>query len=421
MKIKTTSNPVPLQLINQPLAIAPGYLDAYLSAFRPEALQAITEKAFLDGFGPAKGQIQKDGDIAIIPVCGPLQHRSDIWSYFFGTGTYEQIRADFRAALNDSSVRAILFDVESPGGEVAGIFDLAEEIYQARGQKPIFAFANEYAFSAAYAIVSAAEKIYLPKTGQIGSIGVIAVHVDQSGYDEKIGVKYTPIFAGDRKNDFSPHSALSEAAFETAKASVDRAYGFFTEAVATHRGMKKKAVIDTQAGIFDGAEAVSRGLADGVMSYEKVIQLINKQISTTGKGKKMEGQDLKTQLSALIESGGDQAKEALAALGYVPKSEAKPEDTAKIKADAEKVGISAELARTTEIFDLCELAGLADTAVIKGMISEGVTIKDARAKIIEAKAAQNDDTLIRSTHSGLKNGGVNPLIANARKRAGLEG
>lgn len=425
-KIATENSPIPLHLVGQPLAISSGHLDAYLSVFTVEALQAVSEKALLNnGLGGGQGgKFRRDGEIGIITISGALQHREDVWSRFFETSTYEQIRNDFKSALQDSSVKAILLDIESPGGEAAGVFDLADEIYQARTQKPVFAFANEYAFSAAYAIAAAASKIYLPRTGQVGSVGVIAVHVDQSGWDEKIGLKYTPIFAGDRKNDFSPHSELSEEAYKSAKASVDKAYGFFVEAVAAYRGIPKQSVIDTQAGLFDGSDAVKAGLADAVMSFEQAKASIRAQISisqtTKVKGKNtMDANEVKGKLSAILEAG-DEAEKALAEAGYVPASEAKP-DIEKIKAEAFKAGASAELARFAEIFDLCELAGLSDAGVIRGMIADGTSAAEARKKIIDAKAEQDDGRNIRSTHGGLNNGGVNPLVANARKRAGMEG
>ena len=98
------------------------------------------------------------------------------------------------------------------------------------------------AYSAAYAIASAAERVYLPRTGGMGSIGVIAIHVDQSAYDEKKGLKYTAIYAGARKNDFSSHKPLTDKAMEVVQAEVDEVYDLFAETVARNRGIKATAI-----------------------------------------------------------------------------------------------------------------------------------------------------------------------------------
>ena len=207
------------------------------------------------------------------------------------------IRREFRAALADDAVAAMVFDIDSPGGEVAGVFDLADEIFAARGAKPIVAVANENAFSAAYAIASAADRVYLSRTAAVGSVGVIAVHMDRSGYDEKLGVKYTAIFAGARKNDYSPHGPLSDAARDAAQAGVDRAYGLFVETVARNRGMDPAAVRDTEAAIYEGADAVDIGFADAVMPWGEALAAVAADIRKKG-GLIM---DLASQMKALVE------------------------------------------------------------------------------------------------------------------------
>ena len=144
------------------------------------------------------------GQIAVIPVYDSLVFRTLGLRALSGLTSYEDIRGRFREARDDSSVEGILFDIDSHGGEEAGLFDLVDEIHEARGEKPIMAVANEMAYSAAYAIASAADEIYLPRTGGVGSIGVVALHVDQSSYDAQKGFKYTYIYAGSHKIDYSP-------------------------------------------------------------------------------------------------------------------------------------------------------------------------------------------------------------------------
>ncbi len=147
--------------------------------------------------------------IAVIPVQGMLLKKETFLSAWSGATSYEQLQLRLRAPSMTPGVRAILLDVDSPGGETAGCFDLADYIYSARSIKPIYAVANDIALSAAYAIASSASKIFLSRTGAVGSIGVYALHIDQSGFDDTIGAKYTYVFAGKKKVDGNPHEPLS--------------------------------------------------------------------------------------------------------------------------------------------------------------------------------------------------------------------
>jgi signal peptide peptidase SppA len=242
---------------NKPLLLAPHALPLLRA---PQSLAARS------------GSTSGNARIAVVPVLGPMVKRGSFLDSLFGFGNYEDVQARFDSALNDPSVDAILLEIDSPGGEAAGAFDLADKIYAARGSKPVWAMANESAFSAAYAIGSAADKLFLTRTGGVGSIGVLAAHVDQSGYDEKQGVKVTTLFAGSRKNDFNAHEPLSEDAAGFLQAEVNRLYGLFVDTVARNKGMTPDGVRATEAGLFFGDDAVKAGLADGVGTFESTIQ-----------------------------------------------------------------------------------------------------------------------------------------------------
>jgi signal peptide peptidase SppA len=177
-------------------------------------------------------------------------------------------------ALADSKVRKILLDIDSPGGEVSGLFDLVDFIYESRETKPIYAIANDHAFSAAYAIASATSKIFVNRTSGVGSIGVIATHIDISELDKKEGIKYTTIFAGDRKNDLSPHEPLSSEAIADLQKEVDRLYGMFVAIVARNRGISTAQIRATQAALYYGLDSVSLGLADEVENFNKCLSII---------------------------------------------------------------------------------------------------------------------------------------------------
>ena len=114
-----------------------------------------------------------------------------------------------------------MLDIDSGGGEVSGCFDIVDAIYNARGEKPIWAVLSESAYSAAYAIASACDKIIVPRTGGTGSVGVICAHVDFSKALSKEGITVTMIHYGDRKADGSEYVPLSSEALKRFQADVD--------------------------------------------------------------------------------------------------------------------------------------------------------------------------------------------------------
>jgi signal peptide peptidase SppA len=202
--------------------------------------------------------------IAIISVQGTLVQKLGTLRPWSGMTGYDGIRQSFITAINDPEVKGICLDIDSPGGEVAGCFDLADEIYAARGVKPIRAILSESAYSAAYAIASAADHISVPRTGGVGSIGVILMHVDWSQKLEKDGVKVTIVTFGDRKGETSPMIPLSDQARDGLQAEIDEIGALFVNTVARNRGISADTVRNTQAAVYLAAEGVSLGLADVV-------------------------------------------------------------------------------------------------------------------------------------------------------------
>nr|GAT43701.1 serine peptidase [Mycena chlorophos] len=209
--------------------------------------------------------------IAIIPVTGTLVQKLGTMRPFSGMTGYDGIRANFSMALADKDVKGIVLDIDSPGGEVAGCFDLADDIYRARGEKPIRAILTENAYSAAYALASACDDIYVPRTGGTGSVGVICMHTDLSRALDQAGITVTIIHYGARKADGNDVSPLSKAALDRFQDDVDEMGELFVETVARNRGMKTKAVRNTQATTFLGAKGVEIGFADAVMAPQKAM------------------------------------------------------------------------------------------------------------------------------------------------------
>ena len=209
--------------------------------------------------------------IAVIPVHGTLVRRTVGLEADSGLTSYQRIAESLEAALASPEVSGILLDIDSHGGESSGLFDLADRIHAVRQSKKIYAIANDHAFSAAYAIASAAERVFLTRTAGVGSIGVIAMHLDQSGYDADQGLRYTPVYAGARKNDLSPHEPISDQAHALLQGEVNRIYGLFVETVARQRNLRPAAVRATEAGVYFAQDAVAAGLADAVGTFEDAL------------------------------------------------------------------------------------------------------------------------------------------------------
>jgi signal peptide peptidase SppA len=204
-------------------------------------------------------------------VHGVLTHRGQYdaqCAYLMG---YQDIAAMLSDALADPRVSQIVLDIDSPGGEVAGCFDLADQILAAGEIKPIHAAINDLGCSAAYAIASACTSISVTRTAMAGSIGVVLRHVDMSAWAANEGIKVTHIYAGAHKVDGNPYEPLPEAVRERFQGEIDALYGLFVGTVARNRGLTESAVTATQADTYLGQAAVDRGLADQVETIHDLI------------------------------------------------------------------------------------------------------------------------------------------------------
>lgn len=213
------------------------------------------------------------GETPIAQICveGTLVQKLGTLRPYSGMTGYDGLRESLLRAHGDPAVEAIVLNIDSPGGEVAGCFDLVDTIYSLRGDKPIWAILTESAYSAAYAIASAADRIIVPRTGGVGSIGVITMHVDWSKALGAAGFAVTFITYGDRKADFHPEIPLSPEALAAAQADINEMGELFVNTVARNRNIAADVVRDTQAACFMGANGVSRGLADAVMSPDEAF------------------------------------------------------------------------------------------------------------------------------------------------------
>ena len=252
------------RLAARPLALAPRAVEALVAAPRAFLGEAGSPQAG----GP--GWRMTEGGIGHLPILGPLVQRGDWLTGLFGIASFDDIAAAAEAAFTDPGTRAVLMEIDSPGGEVAGLFDLVDrlEALKAETGKQLWAIAREQALSAAYLVGAVADRLFVTQTGEVGSIGVIAVHVDQSAQDQKNGQKYTLIHAGARKINGNPHIPLTPEALADIQADVDDLYGQLVARVAKARGLPPEAIAATEAAIFRGQHAIAAGLADGIATLD---------------------------------------------------------------------------------------------------------------------------------------------------------
>lgn len=240
------------------------------------SVEEITERleAAQQRNGPRAGRPgQRQANIAVLPIYGVLTPRASLLSSSSGGSSAESIRDDFRAAMDDPKVDGVVFDVDSPGGVVDGLPELAAELFAARGQKPITAVANTQMASGALWLGAMADKIFASPSAQVGSIGVIGVHKDRSEKYAKEGIKTTIIRTSKFKGEGSDAEPLSD---ETKAAMLDEAMHYddlFSADMARGRGVSVEHVRASygQGRMFVAPKAVKAGLIDGIMTLEQAI------------------------------------------------------------------------------------------------------------------------------------------------------
>jgi len=215
------------------------------------------------------------GSVAVIPVMGIISHRMSMVSNISGAGgaSIDKLTAQFRQAVDEPSCMAIVLEVDSPGGGVPGVSELASEIYNARARKPITAIVNAMACSAAYWLASAASEVVCSPSGQAGSIGVYMIHQDASEAYAKEGIKNTIIKAGKYKTEGNPYEPLSDEARAALLSNVEDYYRMFVKAVAQNRGTSQAAVRDGygQGRSSLATDALKQGLVDRVGTMDDVL------------------------------------------------------------------------------------------------------------------------------------------------------
>lgn len=231
--------------------------------------------AYLDVHAAAKPRSQSNGAVAVLGLRGIIEHRIEQIDEISGPGgtSIEQFRSRFRNALQSDAVSSIVIDIDSPGGSVDGVMELADEIFVSREKKPIIAIANTLAASAAYWIGSQASEFVAAPSAGVGSIGVFAAHSDISEQLAILGEKVTLVHAGAHKVEGNPFEPLSDEARAQMQELVDGYYQDFVEAVARGRGINYRDVEARfgQGRIFRADKALSVGMIDAVDTLDGVM------------------------------------------------------------------------------------------------------------------------------------------------------
>lgn len=217
--------------------------------------------------------------VGVVRIEGVLARRANLVMRMSGGTSTEQMRAQFREAMNDREAESILMVIDSPGGTVDGTQEFAEEIFRARGKKPIKAVALGTVASAAYWIAAAADELYIASdTTVVGSIGVVATHVDVSRAEDHMGIKTTEITAGKFKRVASQYAPLSQEGRASMQEMVDDIYTAFVQDVAAFRKRPVDAVVSNMADgrIFLGSKAIAVGLADGFAMEQDVLSAMQR-------------------------------------------------------------------------------------------------------------------------------------------------
>lgn len=255
-------------------SVVPEMLPRIADAFRRGATER-TDAEIIPEPGAALGsRVQSTGGVAVIPLKGLITKRPSFISLLFGGGGgLQSFRSAFREALGSEEIGSILIDIDSPGGSTDLISETAAEIRAARGTKPVIAISNTLAASAAYWIAAQADEIIVTPSGEVGSIGVFAVHEDWSGFNEAMGVMPTYVSAGRFKTELNPDEPLSEEAKAALQATVDEFYELFVIDVAAGRGASVDAVRNGygEGRVVTAQRAVALGMADRVETYEATV------------------------------------------------------------------------------------------------------------------------------------------------------
>jgi len=374
------------------------------------------------------------GGIALIEIAGTLVHRGAWIGQSSGLTSYEGIAAQIDAAVTDPAVHGIALEIDSFGGEVAGAFDLADRIRAAREVKPVHAFVAEHALSAGYALASQADHITLPRTGAVGSIGVVTLHTEMSGMLEQKGVTVTLVHAGAHKTDANPYEPLPEAIRVRMQGELEGLRTLFAQTVAAGRGnrLDVHAALDTEAAVLRGAAAVAAGLADAVADPRSAFRAFAESIhnragpiSRAAITTHPSSPRKETPMNAITDPADETDPEAPAPQAKttpeqapMPVANTPPQQSGPVAPIAAAPDANAIRAEAAEVAQVCAQAARLGVRIdAADAVKRGLKPEALRAQVLEDLAARGDAAGIVASAPAAAAAKDSPLIAAAKQAA----
>jgi signal peptide peptidase SppA len=440
---------------NTPLLVEPSKAMAFLSGLGPRITGRQLRLAGIEvapedvahAMVPARAgiltnglgeQYQRDGHtpfalqdgIAVIEITGVLVHRGAWIGQSSGQTSYEGIAAQIVAAASDPAVRGIALEIDSFGGEVAGVFDLADAIRAARAKKQVWAFVAEHAFSAGYALASQADRIILPRTGAVGSIGVVVMHADLSGQLSDAGVTVTLIHSGAHKVDGNPYAPLPDPVRARIQGEIDAIRTLFAQTVAAGRGrsLTANAALASEAECYRGAEAVAAGLADEVSdpasAFAAFAAAVNGRgtILAAGPGRSVKSHlskesMMKPNASTTTEEPAPDEIESQAAPAPVEPPPALVPPSVPVPSEA-ALAVALVRAEAAELATVgAQAARLGVTIDVAEAVQKGIRPDALRASVLNQLAARSDAAAIAVVPPPKSAAPESPLLAAAKRVA----
>jgi signal peptide peptidase SppA len=352
--------------------------------------------------------------VAVIEMSGVSGKKMNLFTEISG-GISTQVAADqIRQAVDDQSVKSIILQIDSPGGTVSGTAECAEAIFESRGSKPIITIAEDTCASAAYWIGSAADYVFISSlTTELGSIGVVARHVNWKAAEDMAGRENTEITAGKYKRIASEFETLSDEGRESIQDAVDEIYTVFVETVAVHRGITADAVLSGMADgqVFQGQKAIDVGLADGVSTVRNMIATLSanghtlENLGRAGAVRTIQNENEVTKM--------DENKIEISAITRQVVEDNCPDIVASIRAEGVEAGATSELGRIQSVM---AQSMVGHETLINTLAFDGKTTgEQAAVQVLSAERANNENVL-----DELEDGAADPAAAAASAAANLE-
>ena len=266
-----------LEIVSRRVTLTGGPVAIPADELRTDIRAALATRTRDDDDAPPRR-----GPVAVLPVYGILAHRLNVVSAMSGGTSSQLLAREIRAAVDDPKVDHLVLDLDSPGGSVAGMPELARAVREARQVKPITAVVNTLAASAAYWLAAGCTEIVSTPSGRTGSIGVFGVHVDASKRNEAEGLAYSLISAGRYKTEGNAFEPLTDEARAALQKSIDRVYAAFVADVAAGRNVSEAAVRGGygEGRVLEAADALAAGLVDRVATFDDVLAELDAKAAT---------------------------------------------------------------------------------------------------------------------------------------------